>query len=93
MSIQLSDLTKDELIDYIQSILNAFNNFDGIVGDVPVSEQLSAALSQMATKSHKHDEYATCDEVDDLKRKVEMLIDLVGDVSVSEQIDAAIHNT
>jgi hypothetical protein len=61
-----------------------------LIGDVPVSEQLGAALERMALKEHEHSNYATQNEIADLKRKIEMLIDLVGDVPVSEQINKAI---
>lgn len=87
MSIQVSDLTKDELITYIQSIL------DGIIGDVPVSEQLSIALGQMASKSHNHEEYVPRNEFDELKKQVEVLSKLVGDIPVSEQINMANKNS
>lgn len=96
MSTQISDLSslplnQDSITTYIQSILNAFSNLDGIIGDIPVSEQLSDALSQMASKSHVHDEYVTRKEYDTLKKQVDMLINLVGDTSVSEQINTAIN--
>jgi hypothetical protein len=68
------------------------DTLDNLVGDVPVSEQLGAALERMAPRNHIHSEYATHDEVADLKRKVEMLMDLVGDTSVAEQISAAIRS-
>lgn len=87
----LTDFTKDELITYIQSILNVLNDIDGIVGDVPVSEQLSIALSQMANKTHEHKSYVPIEEFNTLKKKVELLIDLVGDIPVSEQINNAIN--
>ena len=58
-----------------------------LVGDTPVSEQIDIAL-----KSHQHPEYVTCDEVNDLKKKIEMLMNLVGDTPVSEQIYTAINN-
>jgi hypothetical protein len=67
------------------------NTLDNLIGDVPVSEQLAAALERMAPKDHTHD-YATLDEVEDLKRKIDLLMDLVGDTSVSEQIQTAIKN-
>lgn len=44
----------------------------------------------MATKEHKHEEYASREEVEELKREVERLTNLIGDVSVSEQISKAI---
>lgn len=62
-----------------------------LIGDVPVSEQLAAALERMAPKDHAHD-YATHDEIEDLKKKIDLLMDLVGDTSVSEQIQNAIRN-
>lgn len=92
MSIKVTDLTSDELLTYIQHIIDAFDNFDDIVGDTPVSEQLSIALSQMASKSHMHEDYVTRAEYDALKQSVDMLVGLVGDTSVAEQIGAAINN-
>lgn len=67
------------------------NTIDNLIGDVPVSEQLAAALERMAQKDHVHD-YATRDEIEDLKKKIDLLMDLVGDTSVSEQIQNAIKN-
>ena len=64
---------------------------DALIGDVPVSEQLAVALSRMAPKDHTHD-YATSSEVEELKRKIEMLMDLVGDSPVAEQIQTALKN-
>lgn len=64
------------------------DTLDNLIGDVPVSEQLGAALERMAFKDHAHD-YATRNEIEELKRKIEMLIDLVGDIPVSEQINKA----
>lgn len=66
------------------------DTLDNLIGDVPVSEQLGAALERMAPRDHIHSEYATHDEVEDLKNKIEMLMDLVGDISVAEQISSAI---
>ena len=57
-----------------------------LIGDVPVSEQLGAALERMAAKDHTHAEYVMRDEVEDLKKKIDMLINLVGDTPISEQI-------
>lgn len=68
------------------------DTLDTLIGGVPVSEQLGAVLQRMALKDHNHNEYATHDEIVNLKEKIEMLIDLVGDTSVSEQINAAIKN-
>lgn len=91
MSTQIADLTKEELITYIQSILDVLNKIDGIVGDVPVSEQLSIALGQMANKAHVHENYVDRVEFDALKSEIERLGNLVGDVAVSEQINTAIN--
>lgn len=68
------------------------DTLDNLIGDVPVSEQLGAALERMALKDHVHENYATHDEVNDLKKKIDLLLDLVGDVSVSDQISTAINN-
>ena len=51
------------------------NTLDNLIGDTPVSEQLGAALERMATKDHVHGEYATHDEVEELRKKFEMLLD------------------
>lgn len=67
------------------------DTIDNLIGDVPVSEQLGAALSRMASKDHTHD-YATRDEIEDLKKKIEMLMNLVGDEPISAQIQMAINN-
>ena len=64
---------------------------DNLIGDVPVSEQLAAALERMAPKDHTHD-YATHDEVEELKKKIEALMDLVGDTRVADQIAVALKN-
>lgn len=65
------------------------NTINDLIGDVPVSEQLAAALDRMAPKDHTHN-YATCEEVEDLKRKIEELMDLIGDTSVADQIAMAL---
>lgn len=75
-------MLKEEILSHIQSI----------IGDVPVSNQLSAALDHMADKSHKHDEYATKIELDALRKEIEKLNELIGDTSVSNQINNAINN-
>lgn len=62
-----------------------------LIGDRPVSDQLATALSYMAPKDHTHEIYATSEEVNQLKEKIELLIALVGDTSVSEQISTAIN--
>lgn len=66
------------------------DTLDNLIGDVPVSEQLGAALERMAHVDHVHDKYATRDEIEELKKKIEALVDLVGDIPVSEQINKAI---
>lgn len=68
------------------------NAIDNLIGDVPVSEQLAAALERMAPKEHIHSNCATRDEVEELKKKIEMLMDLVGDIPISEQIALALKN-
>ena len=68
------------------------DEINALIGDRPVSEQLSTALSYMAPKDHKHEEYVSRIEFETLKRDVEKLIDLMGDASVSEQINRAIKN-
>lgn len=67
-------------------------DLDSLIGDVPVSEQLGAALKHMAPKNHVHDNYATREEVEILNTKIEMLLNLVGDISVADQIVMAINN-
>ena len=68
------------------------NTIDTLIGDVPVSEQIGAALDRMAKKDHTHSEYAARDDVEDLKKKIDALLDLVGDVSVANQILTALEN-
>ena len=46
----------------------------------------------MATKEHKHENYATVVEFEKLKKVVENLVDLIGDESVASQINNAIKN-
>lgn len=67
------------------------NTLDNLIGDMPVSEQLGAALERMAPKDHAHN-YATRDEIEELKKKIDMLMELVGDLPVAEQIYTAINN-
>ena len=67
------------------------NTINSLIGDVPVSVQLAAAIDRMAAKDHTHD-YATRAEVEDLKRKIELLMDLVGDTRVADQIAMALNN-
>lgn len=67
------------------------NTISELIGDVPVSEQISAALGRMASKDHVHD-YATRDEIEDLKGKIELLMELVGDTRVADQIAVALKN-
>lgn len=68
------------------------NTIDTLIGDVPVSEQLAAALERMAPKDHVHSDYVTHDEVEKLKKKIEALMDLVGDTRVADQIAVAFNN-
>ena len=68
------------------------DTLDAIIGDVPVSEQIAAAIERMAPKDHAHNDCATRTEVEELKKKIEALMDLVGDTSVANQIAAAIIN-
>lgn len=67
-------------------------SIDTLIGDRPVSEQLDAALSRMAVRDHKHENYATREEFNALKQVVEKLVDLIGDESVAVQISNAINN-
>lgn len=68
------------------------NTLDNLIGDMPISEQLSTALERMAQKDHTHDNYATRNEIEELKRKIELLMDMVGDTPIAEQIYTAIKN-
>lgn len=68
------------------------DTLDNLIGDAPVSEQLGAALEHMASKDHTHPEYANVNEIEELKKKIDMLLDLVGDVSVANQIAIALEN-
>ena len=68
------------------------NTLDNLIGDVPVSEQLAAALERMAPRDHEHLNCATREEVEDLKKKIDVLMDLVGDTSVADQIAMALKN-
>lgn len=61
-----------------------------IIGDTPVSEQISTALEPMASKNYVHDNYVTLDDFEELKRKFEALAALIGDTPVSAQISAAL---
>lgn len=67
-------------------------NIYNLIGDVPVSHQISEAMEHMAPKQHTHEEYASRNEVEDLKRKIDLLLKLVGDTSVADQISMAIEN-
>ena len=63
-----------------------------LIGDVPVSEQIAAALERMAPKDHTHNDCTTRSEVEELKRKIDVLMDLVGDTRVADQIAMALKN-
>lgn len=58
-----------------------------LIGDIPVSEQICEAITH-----HNHSGYATHDEVEELKQKINMLLALVGDISVADQIAMALNN-
>lgn len=58
-----------------------------LIGDIPVSEQIMTAL-----ENHSHEDCATKIEVEDLKKKIELLLQLVGDTPVTEQIEMALKN-
>ena len=62
----------------------AINDLQYMIGDTPVSEQISAAIHY-----HEHKDYARLDEFNALKAMVEQLLFLVGDTPVSEQISAS----
>ena len=66
------------------------NTIADLVGDVPVSEQIAAALEHMAPKDHTHNDCATRLEVEELRAKIEVLTALVGDIRVSDQIATAL---
>ena len=68
------------------------DTISALIGDVPVSEQLAAALERMAPKDHEHTDCATRSEVQELKRKIDLLMDLVGDTPVADQIAMALNN-
>lgn len=68
------------------------NTIDDLIGGVPVSEQLAAVLERMALKDHTHSNYANRNEIEDLKKKIDLLMDLVGDAPVADQIATAIKN-
>lgn len=82
----LNDLTKEELITYINE---RFGYIESIIGDIPVSEQVNIALNNTASKQRIVD---LANELNALKNKIEIIIDLVGDTPVSEQISNAINN-
>ena len=68
------------------------NTLSALIGDVPVSEQLAAALERMAPKDHEHNDCATREEVQELRRKIDLLMDLVGDTKVADQIAIALNH-
>lgn len=81
-------LTQSGIAADAKTVGEALNNIEKIIGDTPVSVQLSIALEQ-----HNHEAYAMRDEVEGLKKKIDMLFDLVGDTPVAEQICLAINKT
>ena len=73
-----------------QIVNDMFSDFiEPIVGDTPVSVQIATALERTASKDSVS---ALYDEVEALKKKIDILTDLVGDTPVSEQIFVAIKN-
>ena len=76
--------------DFMERMIS--DAIETLIGDTPVSEQLSAALSYMAPKEHIHDDYVSREEFEALKKQIELLLELVGDTPVSEQINIAINN-
>lgn len=73
-----------------KSIAERFDVIDSLIGDTPVSVQISDAIYHKAERDHEHEEYALLDEFEKLKEIVDQLVNLVGDTSVAEQINAAI---
>jgi hypothetical protein len=67
------------------------DTISNLIGGVPISEQIAEALKYTATKDHTYD-YVLRKEVEELNRKIEMLMGLIGGVSVSEQISEAFKN-
>lgn len=84
-------LTQSGIAADSKAVGDALNNIENIVGDTPVSVQLSLALDRVAEKQHVHNEYAMRDDVEELKKQIDMLIALVGDTSVANQISMAIN--
>ena len=63
---------------------DAIRELQALIGDTPASEQISAAIT-----SHEHNNYASLEEFNELKKIVVQLCDLIGDTAVSEQISTA----
>jgi hypothetical protein len=84
------DIVERSLIDEIDSIYKLLDNMEHIIGDVPVSSQLSTAINRLADKTHSHDCYATREEVELLRNEIDRLNQLVGDTTVAEQINTAL---
>ena len=61
-----------------------------LIGDTPISVQLSTALNGMASKE---DVLALRKDVNKLCREVEKLMELVGDIPVSAQINIAMNRS
>lgn len=72
-----------------KTIDEVLDSIDALIGDTPVSHQLSVALNNMAIKDHSHREYVSREEFDELKKIVDQLVNLVGDRTVAEQIAMA----
>ena len=67
---------------------DAIGDLQMLVGDTPVSEQISAAFTY---HDHNH-QYVSLEDFDKLKKIVMQLCDMVGDTAVSEQISVAFHD-
>ena len=91
--LDLENLIDKDIISRIREVIDNIKEFDSIVGDTPVSEQISVALNNVAAKNHAHDDLVPYAEFNKLKEQVEELMNLVGDTAVSEQIDMAINQT
>ena len=91
--LDLENLMDKDIISRIREVIDNIKEFDSMVGDTPVSEQISIALNDVAAKNHVHDDFVPYAEFEKVKKQVEELMSLVGDMSVSEQIDMAINQT
>ncbi len=74
----MSEINKEVIKEMINECMQE------LVGDKPVSCQLDVAL-----RAHKHGDYPTREEYEELKAEVQRLTELVGNTSVADQINAA----